>query len=69
MVMQICPNCLISVSYQKNICHQCGYEIEKSPQSSSDILPRIRPFKPIFFISLNSGDQANSKWLIDYKRF
>ena len=49
MVMQICPNCLISVSYQKNICHQCGNVIDKLPQSSQDILPRIRSSKAILF--------------------
>jgi predicted amidophosphoribosyltransferase len=49
MVMQICPHCLISVSYQKNICHQCGNEIDKLPQSSQDILPRIRSSKAILF--------------------
>ena len=47
MVMKICPNCLISIYYQKNICHQCGYEIDKPHQSSPDNLPRIRSFKLI----------------------
>ena len=49
MVMQICPYCLISISYQKNICHQCGYKIDKLPQSSQEILPRIRSSRPILF--------------------
>jgi predicted amidophosphoribosyltransferase len=48
MAMKICPNCLISIYYQKNICHQCGYEIDKPPQSSQDILPRLRSSKSIF---------------------
>ena len=47
MVMRICPNCLISVSYQKNTCHQCGIKIDKRPQSSQKILPRIKSSKPI----------------------
>ncbi len=48
MVMMICPNCLISLSYKKNICHQCGYEIDKRPLSSQEFLPSIKSsFKPI----------------------
>jgi hypothetical protein len=47
MVMKISPNCLNSISYQKNICHQCGHEIDKPPQGSPEILPRIRSSKPI----------------------
>jgi Zn-finger nucleic acid-binding protein len=54
MVMMICPNCLISLSYQKNTCHQCGYEIDKCPVSSQEFLPRIKSFsKPILLHKLN----------------
>jgi len=49
MVMQICPYCLISISYQKITCHQCGYKIDKRSQSSQEILPRIRSSKSVIF--------------------
>ena len=47
MAMKICPNCLISISYQKNICHQCGYEIDELSQSPKVHLPKIRSSKSI----------------------
>jgi hypothetical protein len=33
MVMKICPNCLIGVSKRNGICHLCGQELVKLPES------------------------------------
>jgi uncharacterized membrane protein YvbJ len=35
MAMKICPNCLISVSKENLLCHQCGQDINKRPESKS----------------------------------
>ena len=66
MVMKICPNCLISISYQKNVCHQCGYEIDKPPKSSPDILPRIRSSKPTLLHKFKFSRTSKLK-LVDWQ--
>ena len=35
MAMKICPNCLISVSKENLLCHQCGQDMDKRPESKS----------------------------------
>ena len=62
MVMMICPNCLISLFYNKNTCHQCGYKIDKRPVGSQEFLPRIRSFsKPIFLHKLKLKRPGKAK--------
>jgi uncharacterized membrane protein YvbJ len=53
MVMKLCPNCLISVSKEKCVCHQCGHNIDKRPVSKSQkIVPKSRSYKSILLQKL-----------------
>jgi len=48
MAMKICPNCLIWVSKEKPLCHQCGHDIKKRPESKSqEIVSESRSYRSI----------------------
>ena len=48
MVMKICPNCLIWVSKEKPLCHQCGHDINKRPTSKSqEIVSKSRSYQSV----------------------
>ncbi len=48
MAMNICPNCLIWVSKEKPLCHQCGYDINKRPgRKPQEIVSKSRSYKSV----------------------
>ena len=62
MVMKLCPNCLISVSKEKCVCHQCGHNIDKSPASKSqEIVSKSRSYKSILLKKLKFLQSTKTK--------
>jgi uncharacterized membrane protein YvbJ len=64
MVMKICPNCLISVSNEKGLCHQCGHDIDTSPAGKSqEIVPKNRSYKSILLQKFKFLHSTRTKWI------
>ncbi len=62
MAMIICPNCLVWVSKEKPLCHQCGYDIKKRPASKSQkIVPKSRSYKSILLQKLKFLKSTRTK--------
>ena len=66
MLMKICPNCLIGVAKEKHFCHQCGYDINKSPTNKSqEILPKNKSNKSVFLHKFKFLQSTRTNGVID----
>jgi uncharacterized membrane protein YvbJ len=64
MVMKLCPNCLIWVSKEKCVCHQCGHNIDNRPASKSQkIVSKSRSYKSILLKKLKFLKSTRTKWI------
>jgi uncharacterized membrane protein YvbJ len=38
MLSQFCPNCGFHSALEKELCRQCGYEVEKAPEYEREVI-------------------------------
>jgi uncharacterized membrane protein YvbJ len=64
MLMKICPYCLIWVSKEKHLCHQCGHDINKrSANKSQGFLLKSKSNKSFFLHKFKFLQSTRTIWI------